>query len=136
MPNTNQTLAQRRAKDALEKIQDLERRGNYGHYKSYVKSLPANILEGGLGQAIATIRARDKDGYPQLYQHLQTWLCGSDEDMPYQNYNQGDNPLLQAIVSHNQDKYIHAQGEALAYLEWLRKFAAAFLDDGQGPADA
>lgn len=133
--NTNQTLAQRRAKDALTKIQNLEEK-SYGHYKSYVKALPANILKSGLGQAIATVRSRDKEGYPQLYKHLETWLCGSDEDMPYQNYHQGENPLLQAIVNHNQDKYIHAQAEALAYLEWLRKFADAFLKDGEGQADA
>lgn len=148
--DTNQTLAQRRAKDALTKIQALQKEDNYGHYKSYVKALPANILKSGLGQAIATVRSRfyiqgegenkDKDkgkkGYAQLYKHLETWLCGSDEDMPYTNYDEGNNPLLQAIVNHNQDKYIHAQAEALAYLEWLRKFADAFLKDGKGQEDA
>lgn len=134
MPDNNQTLAQRRAKDALEKIQALKK-GSYGHYKSYVKSLLPSILEGGLGQAMATIRSRDKKGYPQLYEHVESWLCGDDIDMPYRNYQHEDNALLHAIVNQNQEKYTQAQAEAIAYLEWLRKFANAFLEDGIGQAE-
>jgi len=127
----DQTLAQRRAADALAKIQGLKHKGrdHYGNYKSYVKALPANILMSGLGQAVATVRARDRKGYPQLYEHLATWLCGDDPDVPYRNHPKAD--LLGAIVEHDQDHYIHAQSEAMAYLEWLRKFADAFLEGGE-----
>ncbi len=128
------TLDQRRAADALKKIRSLEQKGKqaYGKYKSYVKALPANILMSGLGQAVATVRSRrDRAaGYPELYEHLAGWLCGDDEDAPYRNYPGGD--LIQAVVEYDQDNYVRAQAEAMAYLEWLRKFAEAFLEDGEG----
>jgi CRISPR-associated protein Cmr5 len=126
------TLDQRRAADALKKIQRLEEEGSetYGNYKSYVKALPANILMSGLGQAVATVRSRrDRKGYPQLYGHLSTWLCGDDENAPYRNHPGG---LIQAIVDNDQDHYTRAQAEAMAYLEWLRKFAEAFLVGDEG----
>lgn len=123
------TLEQRRAADALEKIQSLAREQGHGNYKSYVKALPANILTSGLGQAVATVRSRSRAGYPQLYEHISGWLCGADEDAPYRNHPGG---LIQAIVENDQNLYIRAQAEAMAYLEWLRKFADAFLEDGEG----
>ena len=123
---SERTLAQRRAADALKKVKDLERRKNYGNYKSYVSGLPANILMSGLGQAAATLRAGGKAGHLKLYEHLSSWLCGGDEDSPYP---QGD--LLEHITKHKEDKYLHAQGEAMAYLEWLKKFAVALLKDGK-----
>lgn len=128
----SQTLAQRRAADALKNIEELRSKGkdSYGNYKSYVKALPANILMSGLGQAVATVRSRDRKGYPQLYEHLAGWLCGPDEDAPYRNHPGG---LLKAIVERDQDLYIRAQAEAMAYLEWLRKFADAFLEGGEEP---
>ncbi|MDQ3460562.1 MAG: type III-B CRISPR module-associated protein Cmr5 [Deinococcota bacterium] len=130
---SGQTLAQRRAAHALGKIEGLQSKGGYGNYKSYVKALPANILMSGLGQAVATVRSRKgkRDGYGELYDHMATWLCGNDDDAPYRNYRQAD--LLRAIVEHDQDRYIHAQAEAMAYLEWLRKFADAFLEGGEEP---
>lgn len=128
---SKKSLDQRRAADALEKIQSLEQGAkDYGKYKSYAKALPANILMSGLGQAVATVRSRDRAGYPRLYEHLAGWLCGDDEDAPYRNYPGED--LIQAIVENDQNDYIRAQAEAMAYLEWLRKFAEAFLEDGEG----
>ncbi|MEW6636478.1 MAG: type III-B CRISPR module-associated protein Cmr5 [Actinomycetota bacterium] len=132
------TLEQRRAADALQKIEELRRagRGVYGNYKSYVSSLPAGILTTGLGQAAATLLASAKIGrdrrtvdnkaYEMLYEHLSGWLCGGDEESPYPA---GD--LLENITTHDQDSYLRAQAEALAHLVWLKKFAEAFLEDGK-----
>lgn len=119
---SEQTLAQRRARHALERIKALENT-SYGHYKSYVSALPATILMNGLGQAAATVRAGSQPGYEQLYDHLSGWLCGGDAESPYP---EGD--LLTNITTHHEDHYLHAQAEAMAYLEWLKKFATAFLE--------
>lgn len=129
------SLAQRRAAHALACIEQLQHGDvDYGNYKSYAKALPANILMSGLGQAVATMRSRvgKRAGYQQLYNHLEDWLCGKDADAPYHNFQAAGNrsTLLHAITQHDQDTYIRAQAEALAYLEWLRKFAEAFLEDG------
>lgn len=123
---SEQTLAQRRAKHALNSVNELIAQGNYGNYKSYVSGLPANILMSGLGQAVATLKAAGKPAHLNLYEHVSSWLCGGDDDSPYP---QGD--LLKHITGHSEDRYLHAQGEAMAYLEWLKKFAVAFLKDAK-----
>lgn len=123
---SEQTLAQRRAAHALKCINDITEK-EPGNYKSYVSGLPANILMNGLGQAAATLRAGGKEAHLKLYEHLSTWLCGADEDSPYMN---GD--LLKNITEHSEEKYLHAQAEAVAYLQWLKKFAVAFLNNDEG----
>lgn len=135
---SEQTLAQRRAAYALNNIKELEDT-KCGKYLSYVKSLPATILMNDLGQAAATLLASAKFGkedkrtddhraYETLYKHLSSWLCRDDPDAPYPDPK--DEDLMDAITNHNQDEYRCAQAEALAYLEWLKKFAVAFLKDG------
>jgi len=128
---SRQSLAQKRAADALRKIKEMKagkerdpEKGDYGKYTSYVSALPAMILMSGLGQAMAMVRSRKLAGYSQLYDHLQGWLCGG---RPYA----GDD-LINAIVQGSEADYIRAQAEALAYLEWLKKFAVALLDEPAG----
>jgi len=116
-----QSLAQKRAADALKNIETLKDKGEYGKYVSYVKSLPAEIIMSGLGQAMALVRSKKLAGYDPLYQHLNDWLC---KGRPYAS---GD--LITNIVSNSEADYIRAQAEAMAYLEWLKKFAVALLDD-------
>ncbi|MGH8474872.1 MAG: type III-B CRISPR module-associated protein Cmr5 [Methylococcales bacterium] len=128
-----------RAKHALRKIDKLkadalEGKG-YGNYVSYVERLPAAILQNGLGQALATLLAGAKLAEPpkkrnddekareRLYQQIQDWLCRDHEEAPYR----GQLDLMHAIVSGDEDSYLHAQAEVLAYIRWLKKFAAAFL---------
>lgn len=122
----DQTLAQLRAADALAKIEELRSSNNYGNYVSYAKALPATILTNGLGQAAATLLAgQKKPGNAALYQHLEGWLCRDAEQAPYR----GASSLVRAITQHDQNRYFQAQAEALAWLEWLKKFAVAFLKE-------
>ncbi|MGI9951585.1 type III-B CRISPR module-associated protein Cmr5 [Moorellaceae bacterium AZ2] len=127
-----QTLEQIRARDALNKIRNIQR--NYPEdiqqkFVSYVESLPAAILTNGLGQAAATLLAQakgnERDAHYILYQDLQDWLCRDDPEgwAPYR----GETDLMAAIVSYDRTAYLRAQAEALAWLEWLKKFAVAFF---------
>lgn len=130
MTERKQSLDQRRAKHALERIKTRQVDGTkQADYLSYVKALPATILQNGLGQAMSTLLAaakgKEKDSHYCLYQDVQSWLCGDDEDAPFPN--KGD--LLEAITSNDQQHYLKAQAEAQAYLVWLKKFAAAFLNE-------
>jgi CRISPR-associated protein Cmr5 len=132
-----QSLSQRRAKHALAAIRELEKK-SYGHYVSYVNGLPAAILQNGLGQALATLiagakikennRSEDEKAREYLYHQVSTWLCEAREDAPYPD--QSD--ILDAITQQNEDAYLLAQAEALAYLDWLKKFANAFLKRVEG----
>ena len=118
-----------RAADALSKVENLAGKSQAGKYVSYVKSLPAAILQNGLGQAMATLLAAaggkvlENDAHGALYQHLESWLCRNDACAPYR----GKKNLMQAITGGEQLAYLHAQGEAMAYLNWLKKFAVAYL---------
>lgn len=128
-----QTLEQRRAKHALDKIN--ARKGqNYGNYVSYVSGLPATILMNGLGQACATLLSqKGTKGHKELYDDLQSWLCSNDAAAPYGipcPNEHADTRLMDRITSSEASAYYRAQAEALAYLVWLKKLAKAFLEQG------
>lgn len=128
-PSPARSQAQKRAEHALGCITAIGN-GDYGNYASYVKALPARIIMNGLGQALAMERAgSEKDpGHKLLYQHMDSWLRKGWEHSPYK----GQPDILNAIVLGSEADYIRAQGEAMAYLEWLKKFAAAFLKEREG----
>jgi CRISPR-associated protein Cmr5 len=135
----------------------------YGNLRAYVENLPALIVMNGLGQAMASElamarigeessaagdqeladlgkalqhllkgrsgRSADERAHEALYLIVQDWMrecrvCSNKED------------LMDALVGGNQKKYVRAQAETLAYLEWLKKFCQAFLrKGGRGEGD-
>ncbi len=126
-------LDQRRAQHALNAVREAEQ-----HYQgeqrkkfvSYVESLPASIITNGLGQAMATLLAQAKgdnrDPHRRLYDIIENWLCRQDDQFaPYH----GAAALMNAIVEGERAMYLKAQVEALAYLEWLKRFTVAFLKE-------
>ena len=132
----DRTLAQRRAADAYEKIELVSKRDAefQKRYRSYVAGLPAMIVMSGLGQALASLLSRagtggpDKSAHRLLYDHVAKWLGGIQEEAPYRQVISGETKLLiDEINKRDQATYLHAQAEAMAYLEWLKKFAQAFL---------
>jgi CRISPR-associated protein Cmr5 len=128
-----QTLQQQRAKHALEQIEVVKQayQNNKEQREVFVstaKNMPASILINGLGQAAATLRAQAKnqqleDPHMAIFNALQGWLCNNNTSSPYPA---GAN-LLEAIIKGDRKSYQHAQAESLAYLEWYKKFAVAFL---------
>lgn len=130
-----QTLDMKRAADALKKVEEINQKHDADwkdKYASYVESLPATIINCGLGQAAATLLAAAKRGekgesesdpHYVLYRHLEEWLCGAEPEAPFR----GQDKLLKAITSHDRNNYIKAQAEALAWLDWLKKLAVAYL---------
>jgi len=99
-----------------------------GRYGSTVRKLPSYILTNGLGQTMAFLKAKGKgepgDEHEILYQHLANWL-------KKQLKVNGD--LLDWIVNTaNSQQYRLATMEALALLQWLKRFAEAELPKGRG----
>jgi CRISPR-associated protein Cmr5 len=138
MKAATRTLEQKRAEHALRKIREIDNEtadGLGSSYQRYVESLPATIVMNGLGQACAILLAHSngnssrEKAYRLLYDHLEEWLCQS-ENAVYRS----EASLIDAIVKNDQQSYVRAQAEALAYLDWLKKFAQAFLK--QKPASA
>ncbi len=141
------TMEQQRAANALGHVQALSGRsdGFKKRYRSYVDRLGPAIVMNGLGQALATERAAagpppqdttgptsqdaarpsqrdgaDKEAHRELYASLNQWLCRTEGGI-YPNATD----LLGAIVSHGQSEYLHAQAEALSWLEWHKKCCRA-----------
>jgi CRISPR-associated protein Cmr5 len=87
-----------------------------------------------LGQALATELAAagpqaekdDQRAHHELCVSLQRWLCRKDggvyPSMP---------DLLQALMSHDESLYLRAQAEALAWLDWHKKFCRATFPQGE-----
>ncbi|MDE0446264.1 MAG: type III-B CRISPR module-associated protein Cmr5 [Spirochaetaceae bacterium] len=130
------SVEQQRAAHALARIEELQRRpdGFKARYRAYVDRLGPAIVMNGLGQALATERAGagwqptkdDERAHHELYGSLQQWLCREDGGVYRQS---GD--LLQAIMNNDEEHYLRAQAESLAWLEWHKKCCRASF-----PADA
>ena len=124
----DQTLGQKRAAHALNAINKLVKQNNYGNFGSYVQRLPATVVMNGLGQAMAGELAAGRGGkndderaHKILFEFVESWLR---ESKAYPK----DRGLMEAIVKSNQEDYVRAQAEALAYLDWLKKFSQAYLN--------
>ena len=131
------TLEQRRAANALARITELtdHRSEEFKkRYRAYVDRLGPAIVMNGLGQALATeCAAAGPDPYPkdeqrahhELYVSLKRWLCRDG------GVYSRDEDLLKAITEHDEVCYLHAQAEALAWLEWHKKFCRASFPKGE-----
>ncbi|MCG9059809.1 type III-B CRISPR module-associated protein Cmr5 [Laribacter hongkongensis] len=117
-----QTLQQQRAKSALQSVQEWGRHPDADKLVSRAAELPFMIHANGLGQAAAFFRSKqDKDGYGALYRILSRWLCA--EGRPFA----GHSDLLEAITHSDLHTYRVAQAEAMQYMDWVKKFARAYL---------
>lgn len=115
-----QTIQQKRAKFALERVQQaIESGTNQSEFKSYASSLPAMIHMNGLGQAAAFFKSK-KGTHLELYNLLSDWL--KEPNQPYQGKD-----LLDGITQLDMEKYRLAQAEAQALMDWVKKFAKAFM---------
>jgi CRISPR-associated protein Cmr5 len=124
-------LERERAADALAKVKALEKRPSSfkARYRSYVDRLGAAVVMNGLGQALATEMAaagRDADGedkaaHRTLAENVCAWLSRPDGVYP------GAEDVMHQITSSDQDDYLRAQMETLAWLTWHKKFCRASL---------
>ena len=123
-----QAVQQQRAKFALDQVK--ERMVAYHREKesdkwqkefvSYANALPAMIQMNGLGQAMAFCRYKG-GRHEDLYQLLSEWLRGTGQ--PYHSYHD----LLDGITASDMHHYRLAQVESQALLNWVKKFAKAFM---------
>jgi CRISPR-associated protein Cmr5 len=91
-------------------------------YGQLAKSAPADIQSNGLGQTLAFWRAKGKEEHKAIYAHVTGWV---NKQM---NVTQSD--LLTWVMSQaSTDQYRQATAEAMAFLQWLKRFAEAELGE-------
>jgi CRISPR-associated protein Cmr5 len=116
------TLGQQRAQFCLEKLEAIPA-SLREDFKPFSAGLPAMILQNGFGQTLAFLQAKGKDKHKQGFSIIKSWLV----ERNIVNDAQQDVAILQQISSMDQKKYLHAQKETLAMLEWLKRYANAEL---------
>ena len=117
-----QTLQQQRAKHALTKVKELVPLNEGDKLKARASELPFMIHVNGLGQAAAFFKSKkEKDGYDKLFLILQSWLTESGR--PFADKRD----LMTAITTSDMHTYRLAQAEAIEYMDWVKKFASAYL---------
>jgi CRISPR-associated protein Cmr5 len=131
-------LEQARAKFAFDKAKTMADIGGKKakEYKAYAKKLPMMIKSNGLGASLsfALSKSKNKEGqltpWGTLYADLNSWLR-----QPHKVWLLGDNSpndLSQAAINLPSQQYRALTVEALAFLNWLRRFAEGLIE---GDAD-
>jgi len=119
-PSVVRTLEQQRAAHAWQQIQKAKDKAKSKELKSLARSAPASIQSSGLGQTVAFWKAKAESHHLVLYAALETWL---------KSQIGFDSPLLEWIVNKaSSADYRYATAEALAYLNWYKRFAEAELE--------
>jgi len=118
------SLEQERAKAAWKAVLSAKQKGEdyQKKYKPLARGAPANIQQNGLGQTLAFWLAKPKeDQQKDLYASVSTWVK-SQINWPEAK------ELLPWIVEHAEtDQYRRATSEAIAFLNWVKRFAEAEL---------
>jgi len=123
-----QTIQQQRAQYALVQVAAAKENSvSQKEFRSYAASFPAMIQMNGLGQAAAFYRSKgaedNKKGkaYRALYELLSDWL--TKEEQVYAGCD-----LIAGITDKDVHAYRAAQAEALLLLDWVKKFAKAYME--------
>jgi CRISPR-associated protein Cmr5 len=113
---------QERARNALEAVKRWEKKSNRSEYRQELQSLPSRILASGLGQTLAFYASKagaDGEGVEaDIGNELARFLARRPKLLD----------LLDEIVQrYDLAEYRRKTREALAYAEWLKRYAAALL---------
>lgn len=119
------TMAQKRAEFALRKTSEAKQSTDREKLKSFSAGAPSMILQNGFGQTIAFWLAKDKAEHRALFHILTEWLKQTDQ----RNFGTCRQPAdyIQRLSTMEQREYLQSQNEALALLEWVKRFANADL---------
>ncbi len=126
-----QTLEQKRANHAWEKVCAFSSAKEAEEYAQEAKKMPMRIMSAGLGHALAFILAKAKDKKPklkQLHDDLTEWVI---KERPIHATH--SDSLMESIISGDSDFLRRVTDEALAYLVWLNRFieAKGLADDAE-----
>lgn len=97
------------------------------NYRSYVRKIPHMILTNGLGQTLAFVCSKKKDGnaYELIYNQITEYF---KSDTPARiKMPEGKNELIEWVISLDTYSYRYVAEEILAFLGWVKKFAEGMI---------
>jgi len=133
------TLGQKRAEFALAEILKVQDESLKKDFKNFSAGAPAMILQNGVGQALAfwiakatdkNLKIKTNDKHYVLFKIVMDWLAYEKGDIKNTFVKKKPNTpkeFLEEISTLPQDKYLTAQKETLALLEWVKRYANAGL---------
>lgn len=132
MPSHVKTLQQERSAAAWKQIDEIATGRDKTFQKNYgslVRGLPAMILQNGLAETLAFLDAKASAKAPHFAVVAKQLADGVREPL-----GMGENQaLLGWVLDQPSAEYRRATSEALAYLQWLKRFAEAkdWKSDGE-----
>lgn len=125
-----QTKEQKRSAFALNKVEDTFGIPVKKDAANFVVGVPTMVLANGLGQTLAFLLSKQKkngskDHYRITFTILQEWL---NNELPELQSN-SEIEFLQKFAELDQRKYLKAQQESLALLQWLKRYVRAFQQE-------
>ena len=126
------TLAQKRSSFALDRVKNLQ--GDRSKFGTFAQGLPAMVLQNGFGQTLAFLlnKGTDKKGrldkqkeHTQAFRIITAWL-----DKRGLLTDTRPEKVMQQLSEMSQPDYLQAQEEALAFWEWVKRYANAGIFEG------
>lgn len=101
------------------------------NFRSYARKIPQMILSNGLGQTLAFVKAKAKDGnaYELIYSQLTDYL---KSDSTARIKMEGNKELIEWVITCNSQEYRFITEEILAFLSWLKRFAEGMIEVEEG----
>ncbi len=127
------TLEQQRAYAAWEAVTKVKQQKDVrAKYRSLARNLPSMILSNGLGATLAFIKSKGSAEHQKIYTHLDQWLTRWIRSWLNNAVSQG---ILEWIVAEStSETYRMVTTEALAFTQWLKRFAESEIPDEQSGA--
>ncbi len=125
---TIRTLGQRRSEFALVKVND---NINIKELKPLSSSVPSMILQNGLGHTLAFCytRAEKKLQYEAILKIVEEWIGEKHPQFKTVFHGRTQKDFLMQLSTVDQRIYLSVQEETLALLEWVKRYANAFIKD-------
>ena len=133
------TLGQKRAEYALGKVLAIPV-DKKKDFKSFSAGAPSMILQNGLGQALAfwlakgtdkNLKIKEEDKHVVLFDMIWQWLPYEKDDVQNRFVEKDKaktrTDFIGQLSGMDQIKYLTAQKETLALLEWVKRYANAEL---------
>lgn len=111
-------LDRNRANAAWCAVQEISSKDT--EYGSLAREMPTMIQVNGLAQTLAFLKAKKKEHHLKMFNHLSTWVCKQLQ------LEKGD--LLTNVMEIDSQLYRRATSEALAYLQWVKRFTEALIE--------